>query len=117
VLSPTAPVFIGFKRVPTGMEFRDGDEFVQFTPEGVEVCEDGQTTRFSGEQVLLGWALDQDGRVCALYRQASGFFPPPEAKLLRFLSEQETSAESGNLTLLGRLSEPAVTNSAPPAPA
>jgi hypothetical protein len=104
VLDPNVPEFIGFKRsAPQGMELRDGEDFVRFTPEGVQLSDEGQTFQFSGGGVLLGWALDQDGRVCALYRKSSGFIPPPGTKLLRFLSEEDREREQAGLSVLAEL--------------
>ncbi len=102
VLDTSAPVFIGFKRVsPHGMEFRDDDDFVRFTPDDIQLSEGGQFLRFEASDVLRGWALDAEGRVCALYRSGTDFVPPTETKLLRFLAEDQ--AERENLTLLARL--------------
>lgn len=101
VLDPSAPVFVGFvKAPPHGMEFRDGDDFVRFTPLELEINDEGEVYRFTGTDVLLGWALDKDGRVCALYRKESGFVPPHPIKLLRFLSEEERSGEGDSLNIL-----------------
>ena len=101
LLDPSAPVFLGFKKAaPRGMEFRDGDDFVRFTPAGVELDDGEEKHRMVGGNVLLGWALDSEGRVCALYRKASGFAPPQGIKLLRFLSEEEKERESASLNLL-----------------
>jgi hypothetical protein len=102
VLDPSAPVFLGFKRVsPHGMEFRDDADYVRFTPDDVQLNEGGQFLRFEASDVLRGWALDAEGRVCALYRTGTDFVPPAETKLLRFLAEDQ--AERENLTLLARL--------------
>ncbi|MFO1498264.1 MAG: hypothetical protein U1G07_07725, partial [Verrucomicrobiota bacterium] len=101
VLAPNAPVFIGFTRVaPHGVEFRDADDFVRFTPVSLEMTEDGKTTAFAGQDLLLGWALDQEGRVCAILRADCGFSPPDQIKLLRFITEQEKELDGGSLTLL-----------------
>jgi hypothetical protein len=90
VLDPSASVFIGFRRAgPHGMEFRDDDNFVRFTPAGVEISDEGRRHTFVGGGVLMGWALDGEGRVCAIYRKESGFVPPEGTKLLHFLTERE----------------------------
>jgi hypothetical protein len=108
VLVPNAPRFIGFNRTPpNGMEFCDGEDYVRFAPDDIEFREQGQSVRFETHDVLLGWALDTEGRVCTLYRKTSGFAPPPDAKLLRFLAEDEAEAERANLTILARLRETA----------
>jgi hypothetical protein len=102
VLNANTQVFTGFQRVcPYGIEFRDGDDYARFSPEWVEFAEDGQVLRFDGGGVLRGWALDQGGRVCALYAKTSGFVPPLDPKLLRFLDENETEAQREHLTVLG----------------
>ncbi|MHC1765824.1 MAG: hypothetical protein AB9869_16260 [Verrucomicrobiia bacterium] len=101
VLDPSASVFIGFRRaVPHGMEFRDEDDFVRFTPAGVEISDEGRRHTFIGGGVLMGWALDGEGRVCAIYREASGFVPPEGTKLLHFLTEQDKESAAGSLNLL-----------------
>jgi hypothetical protein len=103
VLDPKASVFVGFKKVPSGMEFRDAEDFIRFTPEGLELHEDGEEIRFESENVLLGWALDSQGHVCALYRKTMDFSPPPQSKLLRFLDETEAAALGEDLTMLAAL--------------
>jgi hypothetical protein len=104
ILNPAADVFIGFERVsPEGVAFRDGDDFVRFTPSHIELREDETTTRQPASQVLLGWALDKDGRVCALYRAGSGFSPPSRTKLLRFLDEAARQQEQETLNVLAEL--------------
>ncbi|MBI2926089.1 MAG: hypothetical protein HYY24_10330 [Verrucomicrobia bacterium] len=104
VFAPDREPFLGFKKVsPHGMEFRDGDDFVRFTPLGVELQEGGASDRCSAKAVLLGWALDAQGRICALYDGSTGFTPPPASKLLRFLSEGEKEAEAGSLNILAWL--------------
>jgi hypothetical protein len=105
VLDPSAAEFIGFREVsPQGMEFRDGDAFVRFTPEGVEAeAEGGEPYHFTGSGVLEGWALDNEGRVCVLYRSSSPFVPPENFGLLRFLSEGDRASESGSLNVLAVL--------------
>ncbi len=101
VLDPSASVFIGFRRaVPHGMEFRDEEDFVRFTPVGVEISDEGRKHRFVGSGVLMGWALDGEGRVCAIYRKESGFVPPEGTKLLHFLTEQEKESAAASLNLL-----------------
>jgi hypothetical protein len=108
VLAPGAGEFIGFKRVlPHGMEFRDGEEFVRFTPSAVECVEGESSWQHAGGPALLGWGLDGEGRVCAFYEQASGFKPPEEFKLLRFLNEEEKAAEAAALNMLAWLDLPA----------
>jgi hypothetical protein len=103
-LDPSATEFIGFKRAePCGIEFRDGDEFVRFNPLGLEISEDGESYRFAAARVVQGFALDSEGRVCALYRKESGFTPPHETKLVRFLSEEEQQRESDALNVLAVL--------------
>lgn len=104
VLDPKPEEFIGFRSVaPHGIEFRDGEDYVRFTPRQVEFHEDTESIHFEGEGVLFGWALDQEGRVCALYRTASGFTPPEHAKLLRFVSEVEREQERDSLNVLAEL--------------
>ena len=101
VLDQAAPVFIGFKKAPPhGMEFRDADDFVRFTPAGVELNEKGSEFQFVGGDVLLGWALDPEGRVCALYRKESGFAPKRGTKLLHFLNEDDKDRAGDSLNLL-----------------
>jgi hypothetical protein len=99
VLDAQAQRFIGFQRVEGGMEFRDGDDFVRFAAGRIECGENGRTVSWALEDVLVGWALDGEGRVCAICREASGFEPLPEGKLVRFLTEKE--AEGIMLTRLG----------------
>jgi hypothetical protein len=48
----------------------------------------------------MGWALDGEGRVCAIYRKESGFVPPEGTKLLHFLTEQEKEPDAASLNLL-----------------
>ncbi len=102
ILDPGASEFLGFRRAPPyGIEFRDGSDFVRFTPAKVEVCENGAGFAYLGNAVLRGWALDDDGRVCALYDEQSGFSPPDEVKLLRFLKMHES--EDAGLNILACL--------------
>jgi hypothetical protein len=106
VLDTKASVFVGFKKAPPhGIEFRDGDDYVRFTPTAVELVEDGVAQTFSASEILRGWALDPDCRVCALYREKSEFVPPAETKLLRFLNEQQAMAERDRLNTLAEVSE------------
>jgi hypothetical protein len=101
VLDPQAPEFIGFRKTAShGMEFREGDEFIRFAPMEIEVKEEETERRFPIDHVLAGWALDGEGRMCVLYRQASGFKPPASVKLVRFLSESEREAEGASLNVL-----------------
>jgi hypothetical protein len=113
VLETGSHQFIGFMTVPPhGMEFRDGTDFVRFTPGLVQLVEEGASSIFEGASVLRGWALDREQRLCALYRQESGFLPP-ETKLLRFLTEEEQSAEKDSLNILAALdSSPAAAGAA-----
>jgi hypothetical protein len=104
VLDPGRAEFLGFRKLaPRGLEFRDGNDFVQFTPHGVEMLENGASFQRSGKSGLLGWALDSRGRVCALYDKNAGFTPPPGSKLVRFLNQDERQAEADGLTVLAYL--------------
>jgi hypothetical protein len=106
VLAPDSDVFIGFKKLaPRGMEFRNGMEYVRFMPGEVELLEGSARFRFRGGPILCGWALDEEQRLCALYREVTGFVPP-ETKLLRFLSEEERAGAQGTLTVLAALDIP-----------
>lgn len=104
MLDPGRPEFLGFRKLASrGLEFRDGEDYVRFTPQGVEMLENGASFQRSGKSGLLGWALDSRGRVCALYDKQTGFTPPPDSKLVRFLSEDERQAEADGLTVLAYL--------------
>ena len=103
VLDPAASEFIGFKKASHGMEFWDGADCVRFTPDAVEFTEEGESRTFTFPNVLLGWALDDQGRVCACYRKHSGFIPPPEFKLLRFLAEDQRDQERSVLNVLAEI--------------
>ena len=67
------------------MEFRDGDEFIQFSPTAIRLHEDEREEDLPATGVLCGWALDDQGHLCAVYRSESGFQPPAHLKLLHFL--------------------------------
>jgi hypothetical protein len=104
VLDPSASEFVGFKRVqPHAMEFREGEEFVRFTPDEVDLSEEGIERRIKASGVLRGWALDKEGRVSVLYRSSSGFVPPAQSQLLRFVSEDERQREADMLNVLAEL--------------
>jgi hypothetical protein len=103
-LDPNASEFIGFRKAaPHGIEFREGEDFVRSTPLGFEVNEGGVMLRITGSEPVSGWALDQQGRVCLLYTQASGFVPPPDVSLVRFLTEEEQAGEADSLNVLASL--------------
>lgn len=104
VLDPSRATFLGFKKTSDhGVEFRAGDDFIRFAPGDVELHEGGTTDRLPNHPELVGWALDRDGRVCALYDPKNGFVPPGDIKLMRFLSANERQAEGDGLTLLACL--------------
>lgn len=105
VLDTRSPEFIGFKRcAPNGMEFRDGEDYVRFTPLGLVCSENGIRHEFAGVGLLTGWALDAGGRVCAIYRETSGLVPDSNLSLLRFISDQNLGAESASLNVMAKLS-------------
>jgi hypothetical protein len=85
------------------MEFRDGEDYARFTAAGVEWKDGEKADVFMGTGLLLGWALDQGGRVCVLYRKLNGFVPPSQPKLLRFLNEEETELERSGLNILAKV--------------
>lgn len=103
ILDPNATEFIGFRKVPGhGIEFHDGEEFVRFTPAGVEVYEDGETRTFPVGDILVGLMLDEAGHVCAICREADGFTAFPDTKLLRFLSEAEAESHKDGMNVLAK---------------
>lgn len=89
--------FLGFKRAhPHGLEFRNGDDYAQFTPSGVEIEDDEFQFAFPHRIPLVGWVLDHEGTVCALYEPTEGFTPPMECGTVRFVtaSDMEHAKES-----------------------
>lgn len=102
VLAPGASEFIGFRKTPGhGIEFRDDDAFIRFTAAAVEWSDGQGSDSAAARNALLGFALDQENRVCVIYRKESSFRPPPDLKLLRFLTEEE--CQSSSLNILGFL--------------
>jgi hypothetical protein len=107
-LDPHREGFLGFRRTAHhGMEFSNGEDFVRFLPTGVEISEAGVLQRQPATGILLGWAIDAQGRVCALHEDTEAFTPPAGSKLLRFISRKALAAEGGQLTMLASAEAPA----------
>ena len=89
--------FLGFNRAhPHGLEFRSGEAYARFTPAGVEIEEEQFRFTFPHRIPLVGWVLDPEGTVCALYEPTEGFAPPRECGTVRFVtaSDMEQAEES-----------------------
>lgn len=78
-----------------GLRFR-------FTPVEVELREDGEVRRFMRANLLRGWALDKDGRVCAVHRAHPGFEPSKIHQASQVYLGKRERAGGGSFDNFGR---------------
>jgi hypothetical protein len=103
-LDPAAAEFIGFReRPPHALEFREGNQFVRFSPTGIEWAETEEEHHLAAGSILSGWALDGEGRVCAICRVDPESINFAGLSLVRVLSEKELEAQRSCLNILAEL--------------